>query len=123
MKKKIGIVGAGAVAEIVHLPASLNCPDLEISCLVDRNLPRAKKLAKQFNVPLATTDYRDLFDRVDGIVNGLPHHLHEPVSIEFLKRGIGVLIEKPMGLNVEEATRIVETAKSHGAPLQVSLRE
>ncbi len=122
MKKKIGILGAGAVAEIVHLPASLKCPDLEISALVDRNLPRARNLAQQFNIPLVTADYRDLFDRVDGIVNALPHHLHEPVSMEFLRRGIGVLIEKPMGLNVGEATRIVETAESHGAPLQVSLK-
>jgi predicted dehydrogenase len=122
MKKKIGIIGAGAVAEIVHLPASLKCPDIEITGLVDRNLPRARKLAKQFNVPFVTADYRDLFDRVDGVVNGLPHHLHERVSVEFLQKGIGVLIEKPMGLNAEEATRIVETAENHGTPLQVSLK-
>ncbi len=122
MKKKIGIIGAGAVAEIVHLPASLHCPEIEIACLVDRNLPRARKLAKQFNVPFVTADHRDLFGRVEGVVNGLPHHLHKPVSVEFLRKGIGVLIEKPMGLNAEEASRIVETAEEHEAPLQVSLK-
>ncbi len=116
---EIGIAGAGAVTEICHLPAARVCPGIRVVALADKTLERVRVLAERFDVPLATTDYREFFGRVQGIVIALPHHLHAPVTIEFLRRGIPVLVEKPLALTVAEGMAMVAAARDAGVLLQV----
>ncbi len=115
---KVGIVGAGAVTEVHHLPAARLCPDVEVVAIGDKNLDRARSLARRFGIPRATADHRDLFGRVDGAIVAVPNYLHAPVAIEFLERRIPALVEKPMALNADEATRMIRTAKAGGVVLQ-----
>jgi predicted dehydrogenase len=116
---RIGIIGAGAVTELRHLPAAESCPEIQVSALVDKNLERARTLADRFGVTDVMADYHDLFGQVDGIINALPHCLHAPVTMEFLERGVSVLVEKPMALTVEEAEAMVKAANANGVALQV----
>ena len=120
-KLRLAVLGAGAVAELCHLPAAADCPQVEITALVDTNLERAKRLADQFSIGVTTADYRDLFGTVDGVLNALPHHLHANVSIEFLERRIPVLVEKPMAVNAEQARGMADAARANGTILQVGL--
>lgn len=120
-KVRLAVLGAGAVAELCHLPAAADCPQVEITALVDTNLDRARRLADQFSIGVTTADYRDLFGTVDGVINALPHHLHANVSIEFLERRTPVLVEKPMALNAEQARGMADAARANGTVLQVGL--
>ena len=119
---KIGIIGAGAVAEINHLPAAQRSPEVKIVAIVDLDLKRARSLAAQFGVSYVTQDYRDLFGKVDGVINALPNYLHAPISIEFLRRKIAVLVEKPMALNAAEANAMIQTAHQNHSLLAVGLQ-
>ena len=118
---RLAIIGCGAVTELCHLPGARLAPEIKIAALVDKNLARAQSLGERFGIEMRTDDYRQLTDDVDGVVNALPHSLHAPVSIEFLERGIPVLVEKPMALNLQEAEAMVKAAEANGAALQVGL--
>jgi predicted dehydrogenase len=116
---KIAIIGAGAVAELCHLPAAQRCPELEIVALVDMNQERARSLAQRFAVPHVFSDYRDLPVQVDAVIIALPHFLHAPAASHFLGKGTAVLVEKPMALTEEEGKAMIGAARTSGAVLQV----
>jgi predicted dehydrogenase len=118
---RLAIVGCGAATERCHLPGARLAEEIEIAALVDKNMSRARRLGERFGVHTWTDDYRRLPDNIEGVVNALPHYLHAPVTIEFLERGIPVLVEKPMALNLGEAETMVKAASARGVVLQVGL--
>lgn len=107
---RLGIVGCGAAAEI-HLTVAASLP-VEVSVLVDKRPERARLLADKYRVESVDSDASALEGRVDAAVLSLPHHLHAPVAVDLLGRGIDVLVEKPMALTVEECDRMIEAAEA-----------
>ncbi|MCX6022034.1 MAG: Gfo/Idh/MocA family oxidoreductase, partial [Chloroflexi bacterium] len=118
---RVGIIGCGAVAEQGHLPAFAGFPNATVSVLVDRNLRRAGQLAAKFRVPVVCDDYTDALADMDAAIVALPHFLHAPVSIDLLKRGIHVLVEKPMALTAAECEAMNAAAEESGAVLAAGL--
>ena len=66
-------------------------------------------------------DYRELIARpdVDVVVIASPDHWHHLQTMEALRNGKDVYLEKPMTYTVDEAKEIAETVKSTGRVLQV----
>ncbi len=120
-KLRLAVIGCGAVAEIGHLPALAQSPAATATVLVDKNLDRAQKLAKRFDVPRVTDDYAAVVGQVDGAIVALPHSLHAPVTVALLSQGIHVLVEKPMALTTAECDQMIEAASSHGTTLAVGV--
>jgi predicted dehydrogenase len=118
---RLGVVGCGAVATIHHLPAISLSERAEAAVLVDADADRARTLARRFGVPEVATDYRDLPGKVDAAVVALPNSLHAPVSIELLRRGVHVLVEKPMAMNVRECDEMIAAAAAGRTVLAVGL--
>jgi predicted dehydrogenase len=118
---KLGIIGCGAVAEQGHIPAALASGKVELTALVDKNIVRARDLAKRFGVPHVAEDYAKILEQVDAAIVALPHALHAPISIDLLNRGIHVLVEKPMALSTTECDAMISAAQQSGATLAVGL--
>jgi predicted dehydrogenase len=119
---KVALVGCGAVTEHRHLPALARRDDCEVVALVDHDEGQAKRLSTRFRVPRILIDYRDLPNcEVDAAIIALPNHLHAPASIELLKAGIHILVEKPMALSVAECDRMLQAAEVGHAVLAVGL--
>lgn len=57
---------------------------------------------------------------LDAVVLATPHHLHAPMSLAALERGLHVLVEKPIATRVSDADRLVETAERAGRVLAVN---
>jgi len=120
-KVRLAVVGCGAVAQIHHVPAIAASDRVEAAVLVDSDEKRARELADRFGVPEVATDYRELPGRVEGAVVALPNSLHAPVSIELLRRGVHVLVEKPMAMTVAECDEMIEAGRAGRAVLAVGL--
>jgi predicted dehydrogenase len=106
----IAIIGCGAVTARNHLPAIKHFKDIQVKALIDLNEARAKDLAIDFNVPHVWTDYHAVMNEIDAAIIALPHYLHAPVGIEFLRAGKHILLEKPMALNTAECDALLEAA-------------
>lgn len=120
-KVRLAVVGCGAVAQIHHVPAIAASDRVEAAVLVDADEKRARELADRFGVREVATDYRELPGQVEGAVVALPNSLHAPVSIELLRRGVHVLVEKPMAMTVAECDAMIEAARAGRAVLAVGL--
>jgi predicted dehydrogenase len=120
-KLRVAVVGCGAVATIHHLPALALSEHAEAAVLVDADARRARTLAERFGVTEVETDYRALPGRVDAAIVALPNSLHSPVSCELLRRGVHVLVEKPMAVNVRECDEMIAAAQAGRTVLAVGL--
>lgn len=113
------MVGCGAITTLHHLPAIALSDRVEAAALVDVDAARARTLAERFGVPEVADETGGLTGRVDAAIVALPNSLHAPVSIDLLRRGIHVLVEKPMAMNVRECDEMIAAAASAGAVLAV----
>ena len=118
---RVAIVGCGAIAEGVHVPVAACSDRVEVAALVEKSLPRARKLAEKYGLPVVVDDYREVIGQVDAAIVSLPNYLHAPVTIDLLKRGIHVLVEKPMALTTSDCDRMIKAASDAGATLAVGL--
>lgn len=117
---RIGIIGCGAVTQWRHLPA-LAALQIPPALLVDTNVTRARELAKTSGARHVSDRYEPWVEEMDAAVVALPHHLHARVSRDLMRRGIHVLVEKPMALTTVEAQAMAEEAARAGVILSVGL--
>lgn len=117
---RIALVGCGAISEQMHLPVLAGHEQLTLAALVDRDASRARRLADGYGVAETLTDASQLDPaRVDAAIIATPPFHHAPCAIDLLQRGIHVLVEKPMALNLAEAEAMVDKAESAGCVLSV----
>ncbi len=111
---RFGLVGAGEIA--VQTAAAITAvPHATITGVMDVREDLARDLAEQYD-GLWTTDVSDLLarDDVDVVYIAVPHHLHLYYAERAAAAGKHILVEKPMGVSVAEADRILEAAREAG---------
>ena len=119
---RVAVVGCGAVAELVHLPAIAALSGIEVQLLVDKDPGRAALLARQYGVRATGDDYRSIVGAADAAIVALPHHLHAQVAIDLLRGGVHTLVEKPMALSVADCDAMIRAAHDSAAVLAVGLQ-
>ncbi|MBX3031074.1 MAG: Gfo/Idh/MocA family oxidoreductase [Chloroflexi bacterium] len=93
-------------------PAIQSSPDASLVAVVSGSLANAEAAATRLGVPTATDDLGALDpDLVDVVHLVTPNHLHAPQAIMALERGLHVVVEKPMALDMTEAVRMADAAR------------
>lgn len=89
-------------------------------CDIDRKKAEAAAARVGGGVPVFT-DYIEMMDTVkpDVVHICTPHYLHAPMTVAALKRGINVLSEKPLCINLEQLEEIRRAAADSTAMLGV----
>src|SRR6185312_16295803 len=67
---KIGVVGAGAIAQVAHLPALARMRGAELVALCDNDRAKARALAERFAIPDVFTDIEDVLELSSFLRNG-----------------------------------------------------
>jgi predicted dehydrogenase/nucleoside-diphosphate-sugar epimerase len=118
----VAVIGCGAVTQHYHLPVLAGHERFRIAALVDPDTARAQHLAALYDVPLVFPAAGQIGpDIADGALIATPPALHVRGAIELTRRGMHVLVEKPMALSVTDAERVVAAARERGAVLSVGL--
>ena len=118
---RIGLVGAGAIAQLVHLPVLSKIKGARLVAIADNDQVKARALAERMDVPNVFTDLEELLDldQVDAVVLATPNHLHEPHVLRALKSKVDVLCERPLSLTSRGVERILDAAKQSGSKVVV----
>lgn len=113
-KLRIGVIGCGRVS-VMHLGSIALFEDVELIACCDIKSDRAENAAKKYGVK-AYTSYEDMLDneRLDAVHICLPHYLHSKVACYAFKKGVNVLTEKPMDIDLISAENAVKMAKERG---------
>ena len=121
---RIAIIGAGGFAKGMHLPnLKALSDDYHIQAIVSRTGHNANATAKQFNANYASTDYQQVLDdkEVDAVLIATRHNLHAEMTLQALKAGKHVLVEKPLAVKKGEMQKIIEFYQSAGDKAPVLL--
>jgi predicted dehydrogenase len=89
--------------------------------LVDTNVARARELAGSSGALHAGDRYEPWTQEIDAAIVALPHHLHAPVAIDLLRKGIHVLVEKPLAMNGAQCDAVIAAGAESGKILAVGL--
>ncbi len=119
---RVGILGVGAVTQVVHLPMFSERPDVEVIAVSDLDRPKAEALATRFEVPLVLSNEEILsHDEVQAAVICTPNYLHESLAVEALENGKHVLVERPLALTAKGVRRVLDAADAAGRHLAVGM--
>src|SRR6266852_886450 len=122
MKIPIALVGLGAVADRIHLPACKSIPQLDIVAGCDPDSATRQKMARKFGISRVFETDEAMLDAVRPqiVIVGTPPPTHFSISSRALKAGAHVFCEKPFMTNLDEADSIIELAAGQGRLLRVN---
>lgn len=114
-KLRWGVLSTAKIGREKVIPALQSSAHNQVVAICSRTLESAQTVADQLHITKAYGHYHELLadPDIDAIYNPLPNHLHVEWSIKALEAGKHVLCEKPLGLNTEDAQRLVAAAKAH----------
>lgn len=114
---RVGVMGVGSLG-FHHARILKDMPEAELVGIHDLNPARLAEVGEKLGVP-TFAELDGLADRVEAAVIAVPTTHHEAVARAVLRRGIHVLIEKPITPTLEEADRILADAEAMGATVQI----
>ena len=114
---RTAVIGVGYLGKF-HARKFAEIPGSELVAVVDVDGEVRERVAADLGVD-AVDDYRKLVGAVDAVSVVVPTPAHFEVADAFLAGGTHVLVEKPITETVEQATRLIETARQRNAVLQV----
>ena len=114
---RIAVIGTGSMGAN-HARVLAELPDAELVAVADADESRARAAAH------GAQTYRDdralLGDeQLDAVTIAVPTRLHLEAGLACIERGVAVLMEKPIGADVDEGERLREAAESRGVALMV----
>ncbi len=116
----MAIIGAGNFTQSTILP-SLKKAGAEMKYVVSSGGLSSTTLAKKYGVPNSSTDLDTVLsdEEVDGVVITTQHNLHAGMTIQSLKAGKQVFVEKPLALNQKELDEIISAVEESGNTVTV----
>lgn len=121
-KIKVALIGAGSFAKGMHLPNLEKLNNFyDIYAIMSRTGSNATSIARQYKAKYATTNYQEILNdpNVDMVMICTRHNLHAQYSIEAMKKGKALFVEKPMALNKKEMEEAFKTIQKTGLPYLV----
>ena len=122
-KTKVGVIGLGGIAQLVHLPILAKLDNAVVTSVAEINKSRLITLADKFNVKERYKDYKELLEKsdVDAVIISTPTASHKDIAIDCLKAKKDILVEKPLARNYTEAKQVVDTAKKNKRKIMVGM--
>ena len=104
---RVGVIGCGLIAQVQHLPNLRSRPDLfEVVAVADRDMRRARNCAERFGVASVHEDGEGLLGQEMDAVIICTSWDHASLVCGAADRGIGVLVEKPLCLDLATAVEL-----------------
>jgi predicted dehydrogenase len=119
---RAGLIGCGGIANH-HARILAGLENVELVAFCDIEAERARQFAEKYSEGSAATftAYAEMFDRspMDVVFICLPPFAHRDEVEQAAARGIHILIEKPIALDLATADRMVAATNSAGVKTQV----
>ncbi len=122
MSKQInfGVVGLGRIGWDFHCQEASKNPRFNLIGVADPMQNRLDEAHKTF-AAAGFNNSEELFELkgLKAVAIAAPTHLHKKLCLAAFKKGLHVMLEKPMALNLKEAQIIVKAAKEYKCKLTI----
>jgi predicted dehydrogenase len=118
---RIGILGCGPIAQMAHFDACRKSRNAELYAICDTAEDLLSKMAAVHSPRATYLKYEQMLadPQVDAVIIATSDQFHVPLSLQAIQAGKHVLVEKPLGVSIEECETLRAAVKSSGLVLQV----
>ena len=114
---RYGLIGCGRISPN-HISAAINNNlDLVSFCdIIPEKIKEKKEMFKDKTLNVKEyTDYKEMLEKenLELVAIATESGKHAEIAIECIKKGCNVIIEKPIALSLDDAEKIIETAKQY----------
>jgi predicted dehydrogenase len=123
-KTKLGIVGLGGIAQVIHMPVLSKMEDIEIVAVCDSEISKSKSIAAKYNVGKYYRDVDKMLEEnpeMSAVIIATQTNMHKDVANKCLNAEKDILVEKPIARNYKEAKEIVDCAKKNKRKIMVAM--
>ncbi len=120
-KLKVGIVGAGPIAQAGHFEACRRAKNVELYAICDLADDLLEHAAVLHQPEKLYKFYSDMLEdeNVDAVIIAVSDAYHVPLTTQTILAGKPVLVEKPLGTSLTEVVELEELVNATGVKLQV----
>lgn len=110
---RVGLVGTGYWAEVTHAQGLSQEPSVDFVGVWGRDPLASAALAGKFDAT-SYADYDELLDRVDAVAFAVPPSVQAGLAVRAAEAGKHLLLEKPIGLGIDDARRVERAVTAAG---------
>jgi UDP-N-acetylglucosamine 3-dehydrogenase len=115
---RVGVVGIGVMGSN-HARVISELPGVELAGIVDTDRHQARNVARSLGCR-AFESLEALLERdIDAVTIAAPTHVHHDLAMTCIRRGVHVLIEKPIASTAEEGRSLIAAARRAHVALMV----
>jgi predicted dehydrogenase len=119
---KVGVIGAGAIAQALHIPGYAKAENCELTAICDVQqscLDEVKEAGHDFASTYSDWQKMLAEQELDVVSICTPNCWHKDMAIACLEKGIDLLLEKPIAMTLDEATEILAAAEKSSSRVMV----
>ncbi|MBB5959009.1 putative dehydrogenase [Saccharothrix tamanrassetensis] len=117
---RVGLVGAGPWAQLVHAPGLADHPGTRLASVWARRPEAAAELAHSYGATVAA-DPDELLSTVDAVAFAVPPGVQADIAVKAARQGKHLILEKPIASTVDDAERLAEAVDQSGVASLVVL--
>jgi predicted dehydrogenase len=118
---RIGVLGCGPIAQFAHFEAVRKAKNAELYAICDLADDLRNKMAAIHEPKVSYNSYEQMLadPNVDAIIVATSDQFHVPAALQAVKAGKHILVEKPLGVTIEEIIELREAVQKANVILQV----
>ncbi len=115
---RVGVIGVGVMGSN-HARVFSDLPGIKLVGVADPDPKRRERVANIVGCETFSGIEGLIANGADAVTIAAPTHLHQDLAIDCIKRGLHVMVEKPIASSVEEGRAIIAAARNAGVTLMV----
>jgi len=118
---RVGVLGCGPIAQFAHLDACRKARNAELYAICDLSAELRERMAAVHRPAVVYGDYAAMLadPRVEAVVVAISDQFHVRACLDAIEAGKHVMVEKPLGVGVEECAELRRRVRASGLVLQV----
>jgi predicted dehydrogenase len=118
---RIGVLGAGPIAQAAHFDAIRRARNAELYAICDLAEDLVARMAAVHQPRVTYLSYEAMLadPQVEAVIIATADQFHVPLCLQAIEAGKHILVEKPLGTNVEECVALRERVQGTDLVLQV----
>jgi predicted dehydrogenase len=105
---RLGVLGCGPISQIAHFDAARKARNIELTAICDLADDLRERMAALHRPRLTYKNYDEMLanPEIEAVVIGVADQFHVPLALQAIDAGKHVLVEKPLGVTIEECEKL-----------------
>jgi len=118
---RLGILGCGPISQIAHFDAAKKARNIELTAICDLADELRERMATLHQPRFAFRDFDEMLanPEIEAVLIGVADQFHVPLALKAIAAGKHVLVEKPLGVTIEECEELRRTLRSSKLVFQI----